>query len=46
MYLENLEKDFSRMFDAGMFHESPLEFSKIIESLKNLETKINYGQIL
>lgn len=40
-YLENLEKDIARMLEAGMFHESPAEFEKIIESLKNLEITIN-----
>ncbi|MBS0357722.1 MAG: nucleotidyl transferase AbiEii/AbiGii toxin family protein [Proteobacteria bacterium] len=40
-YLENLEQDFRQMIEAGMFHEPPLKFDQITESLKILEQTIN-----
>lgn len=40
-YLEALEKDFTQMIDAGMFHELPPTFEAIIETLSKLEEEIN-----
>ena len=45
--LENqsiLRLDFAHMVDAAMFYEEPPSFIEIIESLSNLETKINLIQ--
>ena len=41
IYLENLKKDFSKMIEAGMFHEAPPSFNEIIKELKELEEHIN-----
>lgn len=40
-YFENLEKDFTQMREAGMFHESPPAFNKIMESMEDLKKAIN-----
>jgi hypothetical protein len=40
LYLETLKRDFLKMIDAGMFHETPPQFDTIIESLRALEVAI------
>ncbi len=40
-YLKKLEQDFTQMVAAGMFHELPPTFDKIVEDIRRLEETIN-----
>lgn len=40
-YLKDLERDFLKMVDSGMFHGKSLRFDEIAEGLRVLELKVN-----